>query len=165
MTKKEIALRNLKLLGVQADCIKAFEADESIWCSERVKTRIEFESESDGREGKGSDEENFIVIGVLYAVRDGYTFEKEVKEAIKAVKKDGYFPYHVIQTRFEFGNTFSVLYVPGDDAEEDLLKKEDFNSKYGYELCSYVYNADALDCSEYGYICIKGAGGGIIRTA
>lgn len=165
MTKKEIALRNLKLLGVQPDCIKAFEADENdIWCSERAKVIVNVRPKNPNK-NEDKDEDFFIIVGLLSRINNGYKFEEECKKAIEMVKMEGYFPYHVVQTPFKFGNTFSVLYIPGDDAEEDLLKKEDFDNNYGYELCSYVQNADDSECSEYGFICVKGAGGGIIRTA
>lgn len=146
---KEIAIANLKKLNVQPSAIEAFEKDVSnVWCSEHIKlgtTRV----------------------GALYEINQagGYTYEEECSKAIKKVKEDGGLPYHVVQTRFTSGNTFAVLYASPYEEDEGLITDDCAIVLREYEVCSYVYNADVEDMSEYGYITVKGSCGGIIRTA
>ena len=59
--------------------------------------------------------------------------------------------YHVIHSYTNIGEMESYLYV-GDNREEWALDREDI--EYGQQLV-YVYNKDAIDCSEFGSIGIK----------
>ena len=148
---KEIAIKNLKTLGVYAPAIEAFKADEkNVWCSERTPLAIA---------GVGKK-----VMGTLYDIYQsgGYTYQSECDAAIRQVREDGYLPYHVIQTNMEFGNTFAVLYV---SEEADGVEHADKDDKYGFIIYAYVYNADAPELSEYGSIGVTESGGGLIRTA
>ena len=105
-----------------------------------------------------------VALATLYdPALDNYTFATETKAALDVVRKDGFYPYHVVQSYAEFGNLFAVLYIA--DAESDKLKIEDYDHEFGFEALAYVYNADDKDCSEYGYVCLKPRGGGILRTA
>ena len=143
--KAKIALANLKKLKVHPDCWKAFKQDASdVWCSEFRPI------------GNGG-------FGCLYYIRDGYTYEKEAQEAIRRVREDGYFPYHVVQRHMEFGNLFVVLFI-SNEIEADDLENADYDPDYGYRVCCYAYNSMYPDMSEYDMGCVKGAGGGVILT-
>lgn len=141
MDLKKIALENLRKLRVHDSCIKSFKEEDHIWCSERVRFGTK-------------------AFGVLYdANQGGYTYEEEVRQAVEKVKEVGGYPYHVVQTRFEFGNVFAVLYV---DEEHGPIEE---SPEYGYLAASYSYNADEPMFSDFGDVGVVGKGGGVIRTA
>ena len=145
---KKIALKNLRTIKVHPEVIQQFDEDvNNVWCSERQRLGA-------------------MRFGILYdTTQPNYTYEKEIKAALAYVREQGDLPYHVIQTNMEFGNTFAVLYISHDEEEESAITQDNLISKeYGYRTYAYVYNADDDDCSEYGGIAIKEAGGGIIRT-
>lgn len=56
---------------------------------------------------------------------------------------------------------FAVLYVTENEGE---ITDEDKVSDNEFELVAYVHNATDPDLSEYGYIQVKSANGGLIRT-
>lgn len=90
-----------------------------------------------------------------------YDLDDEEKEIIKRFeeKYKGCIVYHVIHNRFEFGECYSLLYVPDDESEWE----QDINDiKDGYAFV-YVYNKDDEWCSEFGTIAIKPSIGGLVR--
>lgn len=145
---KEMAIRDLETLNVLPECVAAFEKNESVWCSERQILNID---------------KTPRICGVLYdAETPNYTFYAQAREAIARVRKDGFLPYHIVQTDTSFGNLFAVLYASENDQP---ISSRDCDAEYGYVVPAYVYNSDDNMLSEYGYICIKSSGGGIVRTA
>ena len=89
-----------------------------------------------------------------------YWLDDEQERLVRAwEKKTGNLAYHVIHTRYEFGDTLSLLYV-SKFQEEWPKDREDLRN--GTAL-AYVMNLDYGDCSEYGYIGIKPMFGGVIR--
>lgn len=96
-------------------------------------------------------------VGILYWVED-----EEILNKIKEVEKEyDVTVYHLIHSYTQFGELYSMLYV--ENSEEN----------YGYDnelldegiQYAYVWNKDDDDCSEFGTIGIKPAGGGAIRVS
>lgn len=143
--QKKMAEENLNLLGVMEECRKAFSEDGSVWCSENQRLM--------GHR-----------IGVLFSLK-GYTFEEECRLALKDLEKNSQniTPYHIVEGRYEFGHCFAVLFVDGNE-DSDMSRLEPVNDGE-YEVFAYVYNVDEPTYSEFGYICVRGAGGGVVRTA
>lgn len=96
-------------------------------------------------------------VGVLFWLN-----QDEEKMVRKWEAETGNLVYHVIKNRLrEIGLCYSFLYV-SQDPEEWALDNEDLDE--GIQVV-YVKNADDDGGSEYGSIGIKGAGGGVVRTA
>lgn len=86
--------------------------------------------------------------------------EEEQKMVDDFEKENNSLVYHVIKARFEFGLTYSLLYV-SEYVDEWIMDMEDLGD--GRSL-AYVVNVDAPDCSEFGTIGIRPSIGGVART-
>lgn len=111
------------------------------------------------REGKVevSERVNKDYPAVLYWSENYNGLDEKIAEF---EEKNGGLVYHVILTHMEFGDTFSFLYVPGDEEEWSM----DTNLIKDGECYSYTWNKDAPEMSDYGYIGIKPIMGGVMRT-
>lgn len=140
---KEKALKNLLALHIIPDAINSLKNEGHVWCSERSAVNITGVK---------------VIAGITYdADQKGYTFYDEAQKALKRVRDDGYYPFHIAKA----GDMFAVLYVTENEGE---ITDEDKVSDNEFELVAYVHNAADPDLSEYGYIQVKSANGGLIRT-
>ena len=92
-------------------------------------------------EGRG------FLSGILYDLK-----------AVSVVSDNGGMPYHVIKSFTEVGTLYAVLYVSNSEEEWDMERMENDGS-----IFSYVYNATNPSFSEYGYIGVRQANGGLER--
>jgi hypothetical protein len=149
---KEAAGTYLEKFGVWEAASRSFKKTGHIWCSEMELVRF-----NGGRP--------FLTSTLYDADLSGYTYKKEVDEAVKKVRDAGLFPYHVIKSHMDFGEVYTVLYLTVDEdgiyGEPDFLDKE-----YGYRVPTYAYNATDPIMSDYGEVCVKvhPASGGMLRT-
>ena len=97
-------------------------------------------------EGRG------FLSGILYDLDEG------ARKAVSVVSDNGGMPYHVIKSFTEVGTLYAVLYVSNSEEEWDMERMENDGS-----IFSYVYNATNPSFSEYGYIGIRPANGGLER--
>ena len=81
---------------------------------------------------------------------------------VKEVEKEnGGLVYALTHEQTNFGECWSMLYVPKDcDGVEDVL--DPINSKEFY-VFAYVWNKSDDWCSEFGDIVVRSFGGGIKR--
>ena len=134
--KKTEALARMKMLKLHKNVVNDFESEGKLNYSEPARL--------------GS-----ALVGVLYWLEDEEAkLVREFEEEYKAVV------YHVIHSYTEFGELYSYLYVSDYDEEWD----EDRRSIKNEESLAYVHNVDAPECSEFGYIGVQPAFGGVVRT-
>ena len=139
---KEKALKNLLTLHIIPDAITSLKNDGHVWCSERTAMNIA---------GKK------VLAGITYdADQEGYTYYSEAQKALKQVRDDGYYPFHIAKA----GDMFAVLFVTEDEGE---ITSRDKVSENEFDLVAYVYNSADPDLSEYGHICARSVNGGLIR--
>ena len=98
--------------------------------------------------------ENMGGFGALYWLTD-----EEKQMVAKFEEEHDALVYMVVETHTSFGLHKALLYV-SDEEEEWCMDNDDI--KEG-QIMAYVVNCDAPDCSEFGYIGIKSAGGGLVR--
>lgn len=92
-TKEELkkeAVKRLKNLKLESTALKDYRDNDVFYVSERM----------------GRMPVNYFL--------PGYTYEKEVRQAIEKVKGSGYFPYFAIVDHTEFGLWISVLFITPD---------------------------------------------------
>lgn len=100
--------------------------------------------------------ENMGGFGALYWLTD------EEKQMVAEFEEEyDALVYMVIQSQTSFGLHKALLYVSSDEEEWDM---DMIDIKEDSQAFAYVVNCDAPDCSEFGAIGIKSAGGGLIRT-
>ena len=133
------AEERLKLLQKQfklyPNVLREFIEDETIYYSERI---------------------NNVFDGVLYWLSN----KPEFVEAVKEIEdKYNLYVYHCILSHTEFGDCLAMLYV---SKEPDLWKEEKSSLIEGLPL-AYVYDFNSYG-SEFGYIEIAGANGGLTRV-
>lgn len=87
-----------------------------------------------------------------------YDLDERARKAVSVVSDNGGMPYHVIKSFTEVGTLYAVLYVSHSEEEWDMERMENDGS-----IFSYVYNATNPSYSEYGYIGIRPANGGLER--
>ena len=103
-----------------------------------------------------SERQNSLLSAVLYEMSDEY------QELIDEFEREhNAYVFHAQLTHTGFGDLLSLLYLPKDKDEFQRTFK-DYLSK---QVLAYVINLDDPDCSEFGYIGIAPAMGGIKRTA
>lgn len=132
------AISRMKELDIIDDAIQQFKADGTVMRSEHLK----FSPETEG-------------FGGLYWLTD-----EEKQMVAKFEEEHNALVYMVVETQTSFGLHKALLYVSDYEEEWDT---DNFEIKAG-QIMAYVVNCDAPDCSEFGYIGIKSAGGGLIRT-
>ena len=130
MTQKEKAIEILKNLGIYKPYIEEFQ-----------KTKIVT---------------NFVNYAGFYV-----NPQSELADKISWLEQEvGGLVFAAIQGKYEFGECFSLLYIPEDESEwDDVLipcGKE-------YYVFAYVWNVDDDLCSEFGDILIDTKFGGIKR--
>ena len=134
---KQEAIKRLVMLNLHPNVLPDFVNEELIHVSEHQKV-LGFDA------------------GILYWAN---------KEQLKCIRdfeeRTGALVYHAILTPFIFGECLSLLYISPDENEWEQEREE---LERGV-LHSYVYNLTDPNCSEAGYIAIKEAFGGLIRTA
>ena len=103
-----------------------------------------------------SERQNSLLSAVLYEMDDEY------QELIDEFEREhNAYVFHAQLTHTEFGDLLSLLYLP-KDPDELSPTISDYKSQ---QVLSYVINLDDPLCSEFGYIGIAPAMGGIKRTA
>lgn len=142
---KEEADKRIKILITHPNPIKEFIEKGILNKSERTTGRVFM--------GDGSIKA--CTAGALYWLND-----EEVQLIKKIEEKWNILVYHVLHEHFEFGECYDLFYVSRyeDEWPDD---REDLENK---SPLVYVYNKSEPDFSEFGYIGIQQAGGGIIRT-
>ena len=136
-TKEELkkeAVKRLKNLKLESMALKDYRDNDVFYVSERM----------------GGIPFNYFL--------PGYTYEKEVREAIEKVKEAGYFPYFAIVDHTEFGLWISVLFITPDKRVWENVRPDKNGIVY-----SAVYN-ETGDV-DWGDIQIRPMFGGILRTA
>ena len=94
-------------------------------------------------------------IGGLYWLND------EQKKMVQDFENEwNVLAYLVVRSFTNLGTMDSIFYV-SDYEEEWCMDDADIKENYA---CVYVVNHDAPDCSEFGTITWKHAGGGILRV-
>ena len=141
---KEEAIERMRMLSFHPNVEKEWEEDEKVNYSEPVKL---------GR----------AVVGVLYWLDNQPEFAEAVREA---EEEFGIKVYHALHTNTEFGDLLSCLYVGSNEEiwpqdRSDLERKMPDGSR---EVMAYVINLSDPMLSEFGYIGIKEACGGLIRV-
>ena len=144
LMKKE-AQRRIKTLSIHPNATKEFLEKGIINKSERTTVRVHM----------GDGKINTCTAGALY-----WLTNEEMQVIKKIEEKWNILVYHVLHEHLEFGECYDLLYVSNFDDEwtderVDLEQNQPF---------VYVYNKSEPDFSEFGYIGIQQAGGGIIRT-
>ena len=104
-----------------------------------------------------SERQNAFMNAVLYFVDNEPKWAKKIKD-IEIAK--GILVYHAQLTHTTMGDMLSLLYVSSHEQEW----ASDRNALAQAETCAYVMNLDDPDCSEFGWIGIKPAMGGVVRT-
>lgn len=134
--KKDEAIKRLKKMGVFDEAIRQFEEDDLVNISE--------------------PQDMFCgVIGALYWLND------EQKRIVKSFENENdALVYLVVRSYTNFGIMDNLFYV-SDHNEEWYIDNADLCENFA---CVYVINHDMPDCSEFGTISWKEAGGGILRT-
>ena len=132
MEQKEIAIQCLERLDIYKPYIRKFKSKAGVPCFF----------------------ENF---GGFYVDQ-----EPEIWNKVKEVEKEnGGLVYALTHEMTDFGECWSMLYVPRDcETVEDVL--DPINSKEFY-VFAYVWNKSDDWCSEFGDIVVKSFGGGIKR--
>lgn len=93
--------------------------------------------------------------GALFELRDN---EKNIVNEFEN-ENPGCLVYHMIHNVYEFGECYSILYVPSDI---DEWEQDRADIKDGY-VFAYVKNIDNPFCSEFGSIAVKSQFGGLVR--
>lgn len=136
-TKKELkkeAVKRLKNLKLESMALKDYRDNDVFYVSERM----------------GRFPVNYFL--------PGYTYEKEVRQAIEKVKESGYFPYFAIVDHTEFGLWISVLFITPDKRVWEN-ERPDENGIVRSAVCTETGDVD------WGNIQIRPMFGGILRTA
>ena len=95
-----------------------------------------------------------LYISDRYMIREVQEKETELIKAINEFEKEyNAYVYHIIYTKSNFGNLYSMLYV-SNNAEEWKADRKDLQNK---ECYAYVYNKSDEVCSEIGLIGIEKA--------
>ena len=128
--KKKEAIKRMKALGLISPCIEEFDRHDTVWLSEPNGGLYEFSS-------------NDKLIETIERV------EREFNSLV----------YHVIHSRLEFGDMYSLLLVSDYD-EEWEMDNEDIAEGYAMVYC---INLDCPDFSEFGTIAYQSVNGGIKR--
>ena len=138
---REEAIARLQILekkGLHPNVLREFETEGTVNYSERVSFGV-------------------AAVGVLYWLNANDECADKVKEF---ERENNAIVYHATVEYFrEIGTMLDLFYVSAyeEEWEQDRADLED-----GYALC-YVAALDSPDCSEFGSIAFKVAGGGLIR--
>ena len=133
--QKQEALARMQMLGLMGNVRKAFR-NGTLYYSER---------------------QNAYFNAVLYFLDNNPEWAAKVRE----LEQDkGILVYHAQLTHTSMGDMLSLLYVSKHECEWVLDRKALAQA----ETCAYVMNLDDPDCSEFGWIGIKPAMGGVVRT-
>lgn len=108
------------------------------------------------KEFEQEDKLNVSRGGFLYWLDDEYKAKVAEFE-----EKYGVLVFAVIENNMEFGKLLSILYV---STYQDEWERDRLGLKSG-EVFAYVFNLDAEECSEFGYIVVRNRFGGLVRTA
>lgn len=134
--QKEEAIKRMRLLQIMPQVIKDFEKNDRVYYSERLGAMFP---------------------ATLYWLDNHQEYVDLVKEFEKKYKA---LVYHAQLTHMEFGDCLSLFYVSKDDNQWSRDKKDILNG----ELYSYVANLQCDYDSEFGYIGVSPAMGGVVRT-
>lgn len=133
--QKQEALTRMQMLGLMGNVRKAFR-NGTLYYSER---------------------QNAYFNAVLYFLDNNPDWAAKIRE----LEQDkGILVYHAQLTHTSMGDMLSLLYVSKHETEWALDRKALAQA----ETCAYVMNLDDPDCSEFGWIGIKPAMGGVVRT-
>ena len=135
--QKEEAIKRMKLLQIMPQVIKDFEKNDRVYYSER---------------------QNSFFLATLYWLDNHKEYVDLVKEF---EKKHHALVYHAQLTHLEYGDNLALFYVSSEE-EEWTRDKEDI--RHG-QLFSRVLNLDCEYDSDFGYIGVRPAMGGVVRTA
>lgn len=136
LKQKQEALKRMRMLQIMPNVIKDFEKNNKVYYSER---------------------QNSFFLATLYWLDN----HKEYVDLVKDFEKThNAIVYHAQLTHLTFGDCLSLFYV-SENEEEWSMDKDNISNG---EMISYVANLDDDDCSEFGYIGVKPAMGGVVRT-
>lgn len=108
------------------------------------------------KEFEREDKLNVSRGGFLYCLDDEYK-----TKVAKFEEKYGGLAFAVIESNTESGKLLSILYV---STHRDEWESDRLGLKSG-EPFAYVFNLDAEECSEFGFIGVRKRFGGLVRTA
>lgn len=131
------AADRMRKLGLMPNVVRDFERSGTLYYSEKVGFP-----------------------GVLYWVSNDEWLEEKVGEF---EKEYGAVVFHVVMTKYAFGRVYSFLYVCEEDGETSDWESERAMLAKG-QCPAWCENRDAPECSEFGYIGVRPASGGLDRT-
>ena len=134
--QKEEAIKRMKMLKIMPQVIEDFEKNNRVYYSERLDS---------------------IFCATLYWLDNHKEYVELVKEFEKKHKA---LVYHAQLTHFEFSDCLALFYVSKEETEWERDRKDITNG----EMFCYVANLNDEFCSDYGYIGIRPAYGGVART-
>ena len=129
--KKQEAIKRMKALGLISPCIEEFDRHDTVWLSEPNGGLYEFSS-------------NDKLIETIERV------EREFNSLV----------YHVIHSRLEFGDMYSLLLV-SDYEQEWEMDNADIEDGI---VMTYTWNKTFEHFSEFGSIGVLNMFGGLVRT-
>lgn len=134
--QKEEAIKRMRLLHIMPQVIKDFEKTDRVYYSERLSS---------------------MFCATLYWLDNHKEYVDLVNEFEKKYKA---LVYHAQLTHLEFGDCLALFYVSKN--EEDWSR--DKNDIINGEMYCYVANLQCEFDSDFGYIGVKPAYGGVART-
>lgn len=134
--QKAEAVRRLKALGVMPSIIKEFRSEGTVHYSE-----------------------NMGFPGILYWIENDEWLENKVREF---EENNGTLVYHVEFSKTEFGRIYSFFFVDSDDTE-DTWGRDMADLARGESLV-WCENRDEPMFSEFGYVGVRAANGGLERV-
>lgn len=143
--KKAEAEKRLKMLGLHESVLSQFKKENRVFYSERVKFGP-------------------ATVGILYWIDNESKFAEVIQEFEKS---RNCLVYHATHEYTTFGECLTLLYV-SDYEEEWALDEADLQEGLKtkeWGLCAHVINLSDPIYSETGFVGIKEAAGGLIRTA
>ena len=135
--KRMEAMKRMINLGLMEQIVEEFVDENKIEYSEPVKM-------------------GGMKFGALYWVSNEPEWEKQVEEFEAEYNA---LVYHAVHSYTTFGECLSLLYV-SDYPDEWEYDNEDIKDGY---VMTYTINLDYPDCSEFGSIVVREAGGGLVR--
>lgn len=143
--KRKEALERIKALDFHPNVEKEWLEDGTIYYSDRCRLG-----------GK--------TFGILYWCFNDQRFMDAIR---KFEEEHDAVVYHATHENTAFGELLSLLYVSNfdDEWEKDRADLQTKDPDGSIQLVSYVVNLSDPMSSEFGYITIKEAGGGLIRVA
>lgn len=143
--KKAEAEKRLRMLGLHESVLSHFKKEGRVFYSERAKFGP-------------------LTVGILYWIDNEPKFVEAIHEFEKV---NDCLVYHATHEYTAFGECLTLLYVSSFEEEwalDDANLQDGMKTKE-WAICAHVVNLSDTFCSETGFVRVKEAAGGLIRTA